>query len=218
LSKNSILSGKIIVPLWKMSFNCFWAVQHEGLISKYIPGVSMKFLFEMFPIILFFAAYKVKDVYYATAVAIAVCILQIVYSYLKNKKVEPPMLISFFVILFFGGATLVLHNEIFIKWKPTILYWIFSMVLVSARVIWKKNLMQTMLGKQIEVPAVVWERLNYSWAAFFAIVGGVNLYVAYRFNTDVWVNFKLFGLLGLMVLFVIIQGLMLAPYISEEGE
>ena len=128
------------------------------------------------------------------------------------------MLISFFVILFFGGATLVLHNEIFIKWKPTILYWIFSMVLVSARVIWKKNLMQTMLGKQIEVPAVVWERLNYSWAAFFAIVGGVNLYVAYRFNTDVWVNFKLFGLLGLMVLFVIIQGLMLAPYISEEGE
>lgn len=178
----------------------------------------MKFLFEMLPIILFFVTYKAKDVYYATGVAIAVCILQILYAYFRNKKIEPPMLISLAVILVFGGATLVLHNEIFIKWKPTILYWLFSGILLSARIFWKKNLIQAMLGKQIDVPVEVWERLNYSWAVFFAIVGGINLYVAYHFSTDIWVNFKLFGILGFMIVFVIIQGFMLTPYIKEDTE
>jgi intracellular septation protein len=128
------------------------------------------------------------------------------------------MLISLAVILVFGGATLIIHNEIFIKWKPTILYWIFAMVLFTARIVWKKNLMQGMLGKQIDVPAPVWERLNYSWAAFFALMGGLNLFVAYHFPTDIWVNFKLFGIFGLMIVFVIIQGVMLSPYIKEDAE
>lgn len=178
----------------------------------------MKFLFEMFPIILFFAAFKYKGIFFATGVAIAASILQIGYTYFKNKKIEPPMLISLVVILVFGGATLIIHNEIFIKWKPTILYWIFAMVLFTARIVWKKNLMQGMLGKQIDVPAPVWERLNYSWAAFFALMGGLNLFVAYHFPTDIWVNFKLFGIFGLMIVFVIIQGVMLSPYIKEDTE
>jgi len=178
----------------------------------------MKFLFEMFPIILFFAAFKYKDIYFATCVAIAASILQITYAYVKNRKIEPPMLISLVVILFFGGLTLLLHNEIFIKWKPTILYWIFAAVLLAARVIWKKNLIQAMLGKQIDVPVEVWERLNYSWISFFAAVGGINLYVAYHFPTAAWVNFKLFGIFGLMIVFVIIQGFMLSPYIREDEE
>lgn len=178
----------------------------------------MKFLFEMFPIILFFAAFKVKGIFFATGVAIAASIIQICYTYYKNKKVDPPMWIGLAVILVFGGATLIVHNEIFIKWKPSILYWIFSVVLLAARIIWKKNLIQAMLGKQIQVPAEVWERLNYSWAFFFAIVGGLNIYVAYHFPTNIWVNFKLFGILGLMFLFVIIQGFMLSPYIREEEE
>ncbi|NLV67305.1 MAG: septation protein A [Spirochaetes bacterium] len=178
----------------------------------------MKFLFEMFPIILFFAAFKYKDIYFATVVAIAASILQISYSYIKNKKVEPPMLIGLVVIIFFGGMTLLLHNEIFIKWKPTILYWIFTVVLLAARIVWKKNLIQSMLGKQIQVPSEVWERLNYSWIIFFAAVGGINLYVAYHFPTNIWVNFKLFGILGLMFIFVVLQGFMLSPYIREDGE
>lgn len=178
----------------------------------------MKFLFEMFPIILFFAAFKYRGIFFATGVAIAASLLQIGYTYLKNKKIETPMLISLAVILVFGGATLIVHNEIFIKWKPTILYWIFAMVLFTARIIWKKNLMQSMLGKQIDVPAPVWERLNYSWAAFFALMGGLNLFVAYRFPTNIWVNFKLFGIFGLMIVFVIIQGVMLSPYIKEDAE
>ena len=176
----------------------------------------MKFLFEMFPIILFFAAFKFRGIFFATGVAIAASLLQIGYTYLKNKKIEPPMLISLAVILVFGGATLIVHNEIFIKWKPTILYWIFAMVLFTARIIWKKNLMQSMLGKQINVPAPVWERLNYSWSAFFALMGGINLFVAYHFPTNIWVNFKLFGIFGLMIVFVIIQGVMLSPYIKED--
>ncbi|HPS56748.1 MAG TPA: septation protein A [Spirochaetota bacterium] len=178
----------------------------------------MKFLFEMFPIILFFAAFKFRGIFFATGVAIAASILQIGYTYFKNKKIEPPMLISLAVILVFGGATLIVHNEIFIKWKPTILYWIFAMVLFTARIVWKKNLMQSMLGKQINVPASVWERLNYSWSAFFALMGGLNLFVAYHFPTNIWVNFKLFGIFGLMIVFVIIQGFMLSPYIKEDAE
>lgn len=178
----------------------------------------MKFLFEMFPIILFFAAFKYRGIFFATGVAIAASILQIGYTYFKNKKIEPPMLISLAVILVFGGATLIVHNEIFIKWKPTILYWIFAMVLFIARIVWKRNLMQSMLGKQIDVPSPVWERLNYSWAAFFALMGGLNLFVAYHFPTNIWVNFKLFGIFGLMIVFVIIQGVMLSPYIKEDAE
>ncbi len=178
----------------------------------------MKFLFEMFPIILFFAAFKFKGIFFATGVAIAASIVQIGYTYIKNKKVEPPMLISLAVILVFGGATLIVHNEIFIKWKPSILYWIFAVVLFFARVIWKKNLIQAMLAKSIEVPGEVWERLNFSWAFFFAVMGGLNLFVAYHFPTDVWVNFKLFGTLGLMLVFVIVQGFMLSPYIKEEEQ
>ncbi len=189
-----------------------------GMINDNTPGENMKFLFEMFPIVLFFAAFKFRGIFFATGVAIAASILQISYTYIKNKKIEPPMLISLAVIIVFGGATLIVHNEIFIKWKPSILYWIFALILFSARIIWKKNLMQAMLGKQIQVPAEVWERLNFSWAFFFAAVGVVNIYVAYHFPTNIWVNFKLFGIFGLMILFVIIQGFILAPHIKESEE
>lgn len=191
---------------------------HFFKLIEYDSGALMKFLFEIFPIILFFAAFKVKGIFFATGVAIAASIVQIGYAYFKNKKVEPQMLISLAVILVFGSATLIVHNEIFIKWKPTILYWIFAMVLLSARVIWKKNLIRAMLGDKIAVPEEVWERLNYSWAIFFALMGGLNLYVAYNFSTNIWVNFKLFGTLGLMILFVIIQGIILSPYIKEEEQ
>jgi intracellular septation protein len=178
----------------------------------------MKFLFEMFPIILFFAAYKFKGIYVATAVAIAASILQISYTYYKNKKVEKPMIISLVIIIIFGGATLLVHNELFIKWKPTVLYWIFASALLIGRYVFNKNFIQSMLQKQITVPVHVWEKLNTSWAVFFAAVGGLNIYIAYHFSTDIWVNFKLFGIFGCMLIFVIIQSIILAPHMKDAAE
>ena len=176
----------------------------------------MKFLFEFFPIILFFTAFKVKGIFFATAVAIAASIIQICYAYFKNRKVEAPMIISLVIIVVFGGATLFLHNETFIKWKPTVLYGIFSAALLMAKVFFDKNLIMAMLSGKIEVPEPVWEWINYSWAAFFAVVALLNIYVAYHYSTAAWVNFKLFGIMGLMLIFVILQGLMLSRYIKEE--
>jgi intracellular septation protein len=178
----------------------------------------MKFLFEMFPIILFFAAYKFKGIYVATAVAIAASIIQISYTYYKNKKVEKPMIISLVIIIIFGGATLLVHNELFIKWKPTVLYWIFAAALLIGRYVFNKNFIQSMLQKQITVPLHVWEKLNTSWAVFFAAVGGLNIYIAYHFSTDIWVNFKLFGIFGCMLIFVIIQSIILAPHMKDAAE
>ena len=178
----------------------------------------MKFLFEMFPIILFFVAFKIKGIYVATSVAIAASIIQMAYAYIKNRKVEIPMIISLAVIVIFGGATLLVHNEMFIKYKPTVLYWIFSLILLAGRYGFNKNLIRFMMQKQINVPDQLWERINLSWIGFFAVMGCANLYVVYHFSTSTWVNFKLFGTLGCMIVFVIIQSFMLAPYIKESEE
>jgi intracellular septation protein len=124
--------------------------------------------------------------------------------------------ISLAIITVFGGATLLLHDETFIKWKPTVLYWLFALVLVIGQVGFRKNLIKAMMGKQMTLPENVWLRLNFGWAAFFATVGIVNLYVAFNFSTDTWVNFKLFGILGLMLVFVLGQGILLAKYVEEK--
>jgi intracellular septation protein len=176
----------------------------------------MKFLFDIFPVILFFIAFKVKDIYFATAVAIAATLVQVGWLWLRKKRIDPMLWASLAIIVVFGGATLALQNETFIKWKPTVLYWLFAAVLAGAEVFMHKNLMRTMLSAQIQLPPQAWTRLNWSWAGFFAFMGAANLFVAYNFPTDVWVNFKLFGGVGLMVLFVIGQALFLARY-AEEG-
>ena len=178
----------------------------------------MKFFFEFFPIILFFAVFKVKGIYYATAAAMAASVCQIAYSYVRSRKVEPAMWVSLAVLSVFGGFTLILHNEAFIKWKPTVLYWIFSVTLAVSRAAFGKNLIRSMMGGQITLPENVWERLNASWAVFFAVLGAVNLFVAFRFSTAVWVNFKLFGILGCMLVFVVAQSLLLAPHLERQPE
>lgn len=178
----------------------------------------MKLLFEFFPIILFFAAYKIKGIFYATAIAIIASILQIIYSYMRTRKAQTMMWVNLFVILAFGGATLVLHSELFIKWKPTMLYWIFAIIIASAQVIFKKNIIQNLLQQQICVPDAVWHKLNISWAIFFTVLGATNLFVAYRFPTDIWVNFKLFGIMGFMFIFVVIQSIFLAPHMKKDEE
>jgi len=177
----------------------------------------MKFLFDLLPVILFFVAFKVADIYVATGVAIATTFVQVAWLKLRGKRVEPMLWASFGIIAVFGGATLFLQDETFIKWKPTVLYWLFGAVLAGAALA-RRNLIRVMLSDQVQLPAPVWARLNLSWIAFFVFMGALNLYVAYNYSTDNWVNFKLFGGMGLMLLFVIAQAMVLAKYMDEKNE
>jgi intracellular septation protein len=175
----------------------------------------MKLLFDFFPILLFFLAYKFFDIYVATSVAMAASLLQVAAGWWKNRKIEPMHVVSLLIILVFGGATLLLKDELFIKWKPTVLNWLFGLAFLASQVFGDRPLIQRMLGSQMELPSGVWRRLNLSWTVFFFAVGGVNLFVLYSFDTETWVNFKLFGLLGLTFLFVILQSLYLSRYIPQ---
>jgi intracellular septation protein len=177
----------------------------------------MKFLFDLFPVLLFFVAFKLFGIYTATAVAIAASVVQIGWLKLKRRKVEPMMWTSLAIVVVFGGATLALHDEIFIKWKPTVLYWGFATAIAGAELLLRRNLSRAMLGEQVQMPDTAWRRLNWSWVGFFAFMGAINLYVAFNFSTDAWVNFKLFGGMGLMLAFVVLQALFLARYVQEKS-
>jgi intracellular septation protein len=176
----------------------------------------MKFLFDLFPVILFFVAFKLADIYVATGTAIVATIAQVAWLKLRGKKVENMLWVSLAIIVVFGGATLLLQDETFIKWKPTVLYWMFGAVLAGAALVFRRNLIRSMLSEQVQLPEPIWARLNWSWIGFFAFMGAANLYVAYNFSTDLWVNFKLFGGMGLMLLFVVAQALFLAKHIDEK--
>ncbi|RPI43879.1 MAG: septation protein A [Betaproteobacteria bacterium] len=177
----------------------------------------MKFLFDIFPVLLFFAAYKAADIYIATAVAIAATFAQIGWVWFRHRKVENMLWVSLVIIVVFGGATLLLRDETFIKWKPTVLYWLFGATLLIAELGFGKNLIRAMMGSQIELPGPVWSKLNWSWVGFFAVMGVLNLYVAYNYSTDTWVDFKLFGGTGLMLVFVLIQAFTLAKHVEDKG-
>jgi intracellular septation protein len=176
----------------------------------------MKFLFDFFPIVLFFVAFKFAGIYVATAVAIAATFVQVGWLKLRKKPIHPMLWASLGIIVVFGGATLFLQNETFIKWKPTVLYWLSGAVLAGAALLFHRNLIRVMLSEHVQLPEPVWARLNLAWVGFFAFMGALNLYVAYNYSTDLWVNFKLFGGMGLMLLFVIVQSLFLAKYADEK--
>lgn len=178
----------------------------------------MKFLYDLFPVILFFIVYKFFGIYAATATAIVATIVQIAWAKYRHGKVEGALIASGAIIVIFGGATLFLHDESFIKWKPTVLYWLFAVSLVASNIFFKKNLIRSLMGKQIGLPESIWSKLNLAWAIFFAVLGCVNLWVAFNFSTDTWVDFKLFGTMGLMLVFVIGQSLMLNKYMTESTE
>ena len=177
----------------------------------------MKFLFDLFPVILFFLAFKLYDIFIATAVAIAAAIAQIGWLWLRRRQIDKMMWINLAIIVIFGGATLISQDETFIKWKPTVLYWLIAAVLLGSTVIFKKNLIQAMLEKQMTLPPFVWNKLNLSWAGFFLAMGCINLYVAFSFPLDTWVSFKLFGATGLMLIFVIGQVMLLGKYLQETS-
>ena len=183
----------------------------------------MKFLFDFLPIILFFIAFKIPEdpqegIMLATGVAIIVSIAQVGYSWFRHHKVEKMHLITMGLIVVLGGATLLLQDERFIKWKPTAVNWLFSIVFLGSQYFGSKNIIKRMMDEQVSLPEPVWGKLNLAWALFFFATGCANLYVAFNYPTEIWVNFKLFGILGLTVLFVIAQALYLSRYIEEEPE
>jgi len=174
----------------------------------------MKLLFDFFPIILFFIAFKLYGIYTATAVAIVASFAQVGWYWLKHKRFENTHLITLVIIVVFGGATLLLEDELFIKWKPSVLNWVFGVAFLASHFIGKKTIVERMMGGNINLPTGVWSKLNASWVVFFIALGFINLYVVYNFDTDTWVNFKLFGMMGLTLLFVIAQ----AAYMSRHME
>ena len=178
----------------------------------------MKFLFDVFPIALFFVAFKFGDIFVATGVAIAATFTQIVWVWVRHRKVNTMLWVSLIIVGVFGGMTLLLHDENFIKWKPTVLYWCFAAGLAGSAIFLRKNLIRMLLSEQIEAPDLIWKRLNWSWIGFFIFMGAANLTVAFALNlpTEIWVNFKVFGGIGLMLIFALAQGLVLSKYIEEK--
>lgn len=179
----------------------------------------MKFLFDLFPIILFFIAFKFGDIYTATIVAMVATIGQILWVYYRHRKIDAMQWVSLVMILVFGSLTIFLHDKTFIQLKPTALYWLFAAVLFISSEFFQKNWIQVLMGKQISIKEnnahSVWHTLNRAWALFFFLMGALNLYVAFEYSEEAWVNFKLFGSTGLLIIFVIIQGIWLSRHMEH---
>jgi intracellular septation protein len=204
----------------------------------------MKLLFDLFPVILFFAVFKfaggqpdaaqtfasnhlaflVADgeitakqapILLATAVAILATLGQVLWLLLRRRHVDTMLWVSLVIIVVFGGATIYFHDEMFIKWKPTVLYWCFALALLGAQLLMRKNLIRSLMGQQMSLPDPVWDKLNLAWGAFFAAMGALNLYIAFNFPLELWVNFKMFGFIALMIAFVIGQTVYLSRYLKE---
>ena len=204
-------------------------------------SIMKKLFFDLFPVILFFAVFKLAGkhletaqawatsigyvadikqlpILFATTTAIVATVAQIIWTRYRHGKVDVMLWVTFAIVSLLGGATLMLHDENFIKLKPTVLYWIFSSILMFSNLFFHKNLMRALLHQKIALPVHAWNRLNLIWSLFFAVLGFINLYVAYNFSTDTWVDFKLFGFSGLMLVFILAQGAWLAKYIDEKKE
>jgi intracellular septation protein len=183
----------------------------------------MKFLFDFFPVILFFIAFKTYGIYVATGVIMAASVLQISFHWIKHRKFETMHILTLAAVLLLGTATLLLHDERFIMWKPTLAYWLISVVFAGSHFFaGKKPVIQRLMGDQLTLPQSAWTKLNIAWIIFFLFCGALNLMVAYSFPLDTWVNFKLFGFLGLTILFALAQGLFIHRYQAkvnpESGE
>jgi len=179
----------------------------------------MKLLFDFFPIILFFISYKVfhHDIFIATAVVIAVSIVQVLIYWLKYRRVETLLLTNCVLILLFGGTTLLLHQEIYVKWKATAIYWLYALALSGSQFFGTKPLVQRALETNLTLPTPVWRRVNWICAAYFAVIGLLNLFVVYHYSTDVWVDFKLFGILGLTIVFFLGLSFYLSRYLDPKS-
>lgn len=175
----------------------------------------MQLLADFFPLILFFIAFKWQGIFFATSVAIVASIAQIAFLRWKRGRVAAVNWLSLAIILVFGGATLILQDEAFIKWKPTVLYALFGVILASGRLFFGRNLISSLMAG-ITLPQPIWSRLTWSWVGFFAFMGVANWYVAFHYPTETWVNFKVWGGIGLFAAFALAQGLLLARHVQEE--
>jgi len=182
----------------------------------------MKFLFDLFPIILFFIAFKLANIYTATIVAMVATIGQILWVYYRHRKIDAMQWVSLVLIVVFGSLTIFLHDKTFIQLKPTALYWLFSGTLLISAQFFQKNWIQVLMGKQITLKPhsqkSAWQKLNYAWSLFFILMGALNLYVAFEYSEDTWVNFKLFGSTGLLIVFIILQGVWLSKHMEHVSE
>jgi intracellular septation protein len=205
----------------------------------------MKLLFDFLPIVLFFVAFKYSDankdwaaafasqhfgflvaggtvgtgeapVLLATMVVIVATLAQVAWLKLRGRGIDKMLWVSLALVVVLGGLTIYFHSETFIKWKPSVLYWVMGLAFWLSPLLFGKNLLRALLGEQMQLPAKVWHRLNFAWVAFFAAMGLLNLWVAYNFSTDTWVNFKLFGSLGLTLAFTVAQGVVLARYLKDD--
>src|SRR3954470_4736013 len=174
----------------------------------------MKFFFDLLPVLAFFVAFQVAGIYVATAVAITTTVVQVAWLKLRGKRVDAMVWASFGIIVVFGGATLILQDETFIKWKPTVLYLTFGLVLAAGKLVLRRDLLGYLM-KDITLPPSVWTGLTWAWVAFFAAMALANWYVAFHFTTETWVNFKVWGGIGLFLVFALAQGLVLARYMTE---
>ncbi len=184
----------------------------------------MKALFDFFPLLLFFAAFKLYDIYIATAIAIVATFVQVGFVWLKYRRFEPTHVVTLVVISVFGGMTLFFQDDAFIMWKPSVVNWIFAVVVLGSMLV-KRSVIKMLMGKQLELPDPVWHWLSISWGLFFLVMGFLNMYVAFYYQLDMseevrretWVNFKVFWMLGLTLLFSIVQMFFIAKYIDPES-
>ena len=185
----------------------------------------MQLLFDFFPLILFFVAYKWYGIFVATGVAIAASIIQVSVHWLRNRRFETAHLTTLGVIVVFGGLTLIFRDDTFIKWKPTIVNWIFAAIVLASLIGQRRTVLEFLLGKKIHLPVTIWRKVNLAWGLFFLVAGALNYYVAFVFRseldpqlrTDLWVNFKVFGLMGLTLVFAVIQMMLVARYIVTDN-
>ena len=177
----------------------------------------MKLLTDYLPIICFFVIYKIYGIYVATAAVIVISTVQVAFIWIKNRRVETIPLITLVLVVILGGTTLLLHDEIFIKWKPSIVYWLFTIALLGSQWFTKKTIMERMMSEKIALPKPVWSQINVAWSLFFLGLGLLNLYVVYHFSTNAWVNFKLFGTLALIVVFAIVQSLFIPKHMQTPA-
>ena len=178
----------------------------------------MKQFFEMIPLVIFFIFYKTYDIYVATAALMISMAIMLAYNYFKTKKLEKMQIITAVMVFGFGGLTLLLHDDVFIKWKVTALYSLFSAALLISQFVLKKPIIKQMLGKELTLPEHVWGNLNIAWALFFAALGALNVYVAFHMAQEVWVDFKVFGLLGATIVFTLLSGVYIFKYLPKEDK
>ena len=183
----------------------------------------MKLLFDFFPIIAFFVTFKFYDdphegTLAATAVVIVATCMQVGFTWFRARKIEKMHLVTLILVVVLGGVTLLLGDEIYIKWKPTVINWLFAIAFLGSQYIGKSPLIRRMLAASVDLPDAAWSRLNFAWVIFFIAIGFANLYVIYNYDTATWVNFKLFGMMGLTFLFVLGQGIYMMRYIQAEPD